>query len=131
MSLGPTVLRPTTIPMLSVVNTVIAIGFGLLALFLDGAARFASVAVAIGFVIGAVWILFQARRSSVLIDVNQFIVKDGGRQRRFEIAQIESVDLRRLRGHIRFKDGSSVALPLEGRDLMEAGLLLTPRPADI
>lgn len=130
MSLGPTVLRARTIPLLSTVCAFLALGFVLLGIFLDGSIRLAAFAITLAFLAAGAWNLFQARRSAVLIDTNQFIVKDGGKQARFDISQIESVDLSRLRGHVRFKDGTSVTLPLEGEDLMEAGLLLNPSGRD-
>lgn len=130
MSLGPTVLRPQTVPVLTTVCAILAVAFVALALFVDGNLRLAGFGIAAGFAMLGAWNFFQARRSAVLIDVHQFIVKDGGRQRRFDISQIEVVDLSRLRGQVRFKDGTSVTLPLEGDDLMEAGLLLNPSRRD-
>ncbi len=130
MSLGPTVLTPRTVPLLTAVCAVLAVGFVLLGIFLDGTIRLAAFGIALAFFAGGAWNLFQARRSAVLIDTNQFIVKDGGKQARFDISQIDSVDLSRLRGQVRFKDGTSVTLPLEGDDLMEAGLLLNPSDRD-
>ena len=126
MSLGPVMLKPRTVPMLSGLLGLLAAIFVILALFLDGTVRSIALVIAAGFLLWAAWVLVQARRSAVLIDTHQFIVKTGGRQTRFEISQIESVDLSRLRSQVRFKDGSSVTLPLEGDDLMEAGLLLNP-----
>jgi len=126
MSLGPVMLKPRTVPMLCGLLGLLAAIFVILALFLDGTVRSIALVIAAGFLLWAAWVLVQARRSAVLIDTHQFIVKTGGRQTRFEISQIESVDLSRLRSQVRFKDGSSVTLPLEGDDLMEAGLLLNP-----
>lgn len=117
--------------MLSTACIVLALAFVALALFVDGSIRLIGFAIAAAFAAAAGWNFFQARRSAVLIDANQFIVKDGGKQRRFDISHIESVDLSRLGGHVRFKDGTSVTLPLEGDELMEAGLLLHPPGSEI
>ncbi|MEM9654048.1 MAG: hypothetical protein AAGA65_18285 [Actinomycetota bacterium] len=126
MSIGPTVLKPRAVPLLTTVCLVLAVAFVALGFFLDGTVRTAAFGVAAAFVLVGGWNLFQSRRSAVLIDTHQFIVKDGGKQTSFEIDRIESVDLSRLRGHVRFTDGTSITLPLDGNDLLEAGLLLNP-----
>ncbi|MEM7276425.1 MAG: hypothetical protein AAF547_25355 [Actinomycetota bacterium] len=126
MSFGPTVLRRRSVRVLAVVAAVVAVAFGVLALLLDRWMAGAAMAIAGVSLLAMIWHLVQSRRSAVLIDTNQFIVKDGGRQERFDRAEIDSIDLSRLRGQVRFKDGSSVTLPLDGDELIEAGLLLSP-----
>lgn len=126
MSLGPTVLRSRKIPFTSLAAILLSGFFVVQALVVDGQARGLSLLVAAAFAAGAVWTWFQRRRSAVLIDADQFIVKDGGRQRVYDLAAIEHVDLSSLRGHVVLSDGRSVSLPLEGDQLIQAGLLLTP-----
>lgn len=126
MSLGPTVIRPDSVPFPTVACSLFAVFFAIQAVMINRWMTMASLAIALVFAIVAWWFWFQARRSLVLIDTHQFIVKDGHRERTFDTAEVETVDLSSPSGHIRFKDGTSVALPLEGRPLVRAGMLLSP-----
>ncbi len=126
MSLGPTVIRPNTIPFQSVACALLTVFFVIQAIIVDRWMTVLSLVIALIFAIGGLWYWFQARRSSVLIDQYQFIVKDGSKQRTFERSEVANVDLSSLDGHVTFKDGSSILLPLDGRPLVEAGVLLNP-----
>ncbi len=127
MTVGPAVLRSQSVPYLSVACAAIAAFFGVQAIIVDRWMMVLSLVLATIFGLGALWYWLRSRRSAVLIDRATFTVKAGRRQRSFEIADIEKVDLGARSGHVRFKDGSTVTLPLEGRQLVEAGLLLEPR----
>ncbi|MGI9597246.1 MAG: hypothetical protein ACR2QK_13875 [Acidimicrobiales bacterium] len=126
MSFGPAVIRPNSIPFPTVACAVIVLFFGIQAIIVDSWMAVLSLTIAAVFLLGAAWYWLQARRSSVLIDSNQFIIKDGSKQKRYERSDIAAVDLSSLRGHVTMKDGTEIMLPLEGRPLVEAGLLLTP-----
>lgn len=129
MSLGPTVIRPNSIPFPTVACAVIALFFVIQAIIVNSWMTVLSLVIAGIFAAGAAWYWFQARRSSVLIDQEQFIVKNGAKQSTFARSQIKSIDLSSLDGQVQFKDGTSVDLPLDGKPLVEAGILLTPVPA--
>jgi hypothetical protein len=126
MSLGPTVFRPRAVPFPTIGCGLIALFFVIQGIIVNRWMTVLSLAIAALFAIAACWFLFQARRSSVLIDANQFIVKTGARQNTYDIDQIENVDLSSVSGHVRFRDGSTTDLPLQGNELVEAALLLSP-----
>ena len=126
MSLGPAVLRQQSVPFLSLACLLFTVFFVIQGFLVSGLLTVLSLVIAAIFAAAGLWFWFQARRSSVLIDREQFIVKDGAKQETFQRSDIESIDLASLRGHVRFKDGSSLTLPLEGKQLVEAGLLLSP-----
>ena len=130
MSIGPVVLRPRSPPFLMVVAGLLAAFFVAQGLIVDRWMAWLSLAIAAVFIGGGAWFWFQARRSVVLIDAEEFIVKDGGRERTYRRADVAAVDLSALAGHVRLRDGSTVTLPLEGRVLIEAGVLLSPAPVD-
>lgn len=126
MSIGPTVFHQRSLPFPTLACLAIAAFFVLQAIVVNGWMMVLSLALAVLFLFAAGWYLLEARRSSVLIDAEQFIVKAGARQTTFERADIASVDLSSPVGHIVLKDGSIITLPLEGDELVRAGLLLTP-----
>lgn len=130
MSIGPVVLRPRPVPPLAILAAIVAVVFVVLGLVLDRWMAGVAAGIAIVFVLAGFWLVLQARRSVVMIDTHQFIVKAGGRQQTFERTQIDTIDLSRLRGQVRFTDGTSVTLPLVGDQLVEAGILLSPSVAE-
>lgn len=126
MTTAPVVLRPQGMPFLTIVALLLTAFFGVQAIIVSGAMTTLSLLIALVFLAGAAWFLFQASRSSVVIDRDQFVIKDGSRQRTYERKDIDSVDLSSLSGHVKMNDGTSVTLPLDGRPLIQAGMLLSP-----
>lgn len=127
MSLGPAVFtaRPfPTIARIYVALTLVLVG---VALVTGGAVRIGLFCAAVCGAGLVGWYLWRARSAAVLIDAHQFIVKAGGSQDTFDLDQIDQLDLSPLRGRVRFRDGTSVVLPLDGPELVEVGLLLAPR----
>ncbi|MGH1488374.1 MAG: hypothetical protein ACRBK7_03115 [Acidimicrobiales bacterium] len=126
MSFGPSVFRPRAIPFPTIGCALIALFFVIQAIIVNSWMTVLSLAIALIFALAAAWYWYQVRQSSVLIDANQFIVKSGSKQRTFETDAIADIDLSSPTGQITFKDGTTTNLPLEGKQLVEAALLLMP-----
>ncbi len=131
MSIAATVFRSNRMPFIALACVVVAIFFVLQALLMIfmGMAGLAilSIVVAAVFGLGALWLYRISRASAVVVNPTQFIVKSGKAETAYDRDQIDSIDLRSLRGQLTMKDGSNVWLPLEGNDLIEASILLSPR----
>lgn len=126
MTVAPVVIRSRSTPFFSVAAAILVVYFVIKALVLDGGpAVFSLVLGAVASTLG-LWWLWRARRRVVVIDGDQLIISSGGRSRVYSRAEIVSVDLASLDRQVVFTDGSGIRLPLEGRDLVEAGFLLTP-----
>ncbi len=126
MSIGPTVFRPRAVPYPTIGLGVIALFFVIQAIIVNSWMTVLSLVIALVFALAAAWFWLQARRSSVLIDANQFIVKTGSTQKTYDTDSIADIDLSSINGHITFNDGTSTDLPLQGDQLVEAALLLMP-----
>lgn len=126
MSLGPTVFRPRAIPYTTIGCGLIALFFVIQAIIVNSWMTVLSLVIALVFALAAAWFWFQARRSSVLIDTNQFIIKTGSKQKTYDTDSIADIDLSSVAGHISFKDGTRADLPLQGDQLVEAALMLMP-----
>lgn len=129
MSIGPTVFQPKSIPYPTIGCGLIALFFVIQAIIVNSWMTVLSLVIAAIFALAAIWFVMRARQSSVLIDANQFIVKSGSKQKTYDTDTIADIDLSSVNGHITFKDGSSTDLPLEGKQLVEAAMLLMPAAA--
>lgn len=96
------------------------------ALVMDGGVALFSLIMAAVLAAVAMWWLVRVRRSSVVIDGDRLMVKRGARTATYDRTSIESVDLADTGRQVRFRGGSAIGLPLEGKALIEAGLLLSP-----
>lgn len=126
MSATPVVLRFSGTPFLSVAAVVVALYFLVKALLMDGGVVPFSLVMAATLVTAAAWWFRCSRRFSVVIDGDQLIINRGSRTATYDRSSIESVNLADSGRQVRFRDGSAIGLPLEGRALIEAGLLLSP-----
>ena len=131
MTIGPVVLRQQGLPFLGIACLVLTAFFIIQGLIVSGVMTLLSLAIAAIFALGALWYWFRARQSSVLIDESHVIIKEGRKQLTVDRGSIESVDLSSLVGQVRLDDGSALDLPLEGKPLIEAGVLLSEIPADV
>ncbi|MDH4280232.1 MAG: hypothetical protein OEW83_19365, partial [Acidimicrobiia bacterium] len=96
------------------------------ALLLDGGPAVFSLLLGAAVAVTGLWWLWRAGQRAVVIDGDQLIIRSGQQSRVYSRAEIVSIDLSSLDRQIMFTDGSGIRLPLEGRELIEAGFLLTP-----
>lgn len=124
---APVVIRSRTTPFFSVACAVLVIYFVVKALVLEGGPAVFSLLLGAVAAIAGLWWLWRAGRRAVILDGDQLIIRSGQQARVYSRADIVSIDLSSLNRQIVFSDGSAIRLPLEGRELVEAGFLLTPR----
>lgn len=126
MTIAPAVIRSRTTPVLSVACAALVVYFLLKAAILDQELRaFSLLLGGLAAVVG-LWWLRRARRTSVVIDREQFTVYRGGRSASYARNDITGIDLAGFEQHVSFADGTGIKLPLEGQELVEVGFLLTP-----
>lgn len=127
MSISPVVLKSQSVPFQSMASAVVLVYFIVKSLVFGGAvAAFSLFLGAIAALVG-LWALWSARKSSVVIDGDTFTVVRRGRATSYERSRVSDVDLSGLDRHLTLDDGTGVRLPLEGKALVEAGLLLGPQ----
>lgn len=105
---------------------VLVVYFVVKALVLEGGAAVFSLLLGAGAAVAGLWWLWRAGRRAVVLDGDQLVIRNGRQSRVYSRAEIVSIDLSSLDRQIVFSDGSGIRLPLEGRELVEAGFLLTP-----
>jgi len=123
---APVVIRSRSTPFLSVACAVLVVYFVVKALLLDGGPAVFSLLLGAAVAVTGLWWLWRAGQRAVVIDGDQLIIRSGQQSRVYSRAEIVSIDLSSLDRQIMFTDGSGIRLPLEGRELIEAGFLLTP-----
>ena len=126
MTAAPVVIRSRSTPFLSAACAVLVVYFVVKALLLDGGPAVFSLLLGAAVAVTGLWWLWRAGRRAVVIDGDQLIIRNGPQSRVYSRAEIVSIDLSSLDRQIVFTDGSGIRLPLEGRELIEAGFLLTP-----
>jgi len=126
MTATPVVIRSRSTPFFSVACVIVLGYFVIKALVFDGDSAVFSMVLGAIVAVAGLWWLWRARQRSVVVNGDQLIVTDGSRTLVRSRAEIESVNLAALGDQIHFTDGSGLRLPLEGRELIEAGVLLTP-----
>ncbi|MDH5520866.1 MAG: hypothetical protein OEZ14_10085 [Acidimicrobiia bacterium] len=126
MTAAPVVIRSRSTPFLSVACAVLVVYFVVKALLLDGGPAVFSLLLGAAVAVTGLWWLWRAGQRAVVIDGDQLIIRSGQQSRVYSRAEIVSIDLSSLDRQIMFTDGSGIRLPLEGRELIEAGFLLTP-----
>jgi membrane protein implicated in regulation of membrane protease activity len=127
MTIGATVLKPSGTPFPTIALGVLTAFFVIQAFIVSGWMTVLSLVVALIFAAAAAWVWWRSRRSAVLINPDDFTVANGTSQRTYARSDVVAVDLSAPHGQVSLADGRRVTLPLEGRDLIEAGLLLTPQ----
>lgn len=123
---APVVIRSRTTPFFSVACAVLVVYFAVKALVLDGGPAVFSLVLGAVAAVAGLWWLWRAGRRTVVLEGEQLIIRNGRQSRVYSRAEIVSIDLSSLDRQIVFTDGSAIRLPLEGRELVEAGFLLTP-----
>ena len=126
VSIAPVVIRSRSTPFFSVACAVLVVYFVAKAALLDGGPAVFSLFLGAIVAVAGLWWLWRAGRRSVVIDGDQLIITDGHQTRIYSRAEIVSVNLASIDRHLVFTNGSGIRLPLEGRELIEAGYLLTP-----
>lgn len=126
MTTAPVVIRSQSTPFLCVASAVLVVAFAVKALVLDGGPAVFSLVLGAVVAVAGLWWLWRARHRAVIIDGDRLTISGVGRSRVYSRAEIVSVDLASPDRQIIFTDGSGVRLPLEGRELVQAGFLLTP-----
>jgi hypothetical protein len=111
-----------------VAAAVFVVYFVVKAVVLGGSVGMFALTQAAAVAAAGIWVILRSRRSSVMIDADHFTVIRGRRSETFLRQEVAAVDLSGFARHLTMADGTGVRLPLEGRALVEAGLLLTPRP---
>jgi len=79
------------------------------------------------FVLLSFWWYRRSQQSSVIIDGDTVTINRGRQTQTFRRSDIAKVDLSSASRQLTFGDGTGTSLPLEGRSLVEAGILLNPR----
>lgn len=126
MTFAPAVFRPKHVPGLAIAAGLVAIFFLVQALIAGGMMRVFALVLAAIFAAIAIWYYMSARRASVIVRGESFTIQDGRSETTYERSDIESIDLRSLKGQLKMRDGKHVWLPLEGSQLVEISLLLAP-----
>ncbi len=127
MSAVPAAIHSRSTPFFSVACAVLVVYFAIKALVLDGGAAQFSMILGALVALAGLWWLWRSRKRTVVIDGDQLIITSGSRTRVYSRAEIVAVDLASIENQVMFTDGSGIRLPLEGRELIKAGFLLTPR----
>lgn len=105
---------------------ILVLYFVVKAVLLDGGPAVFSLLLGGFAAVAGLWWLWRARHRAVVLDGDQLVIRNGRQSRVYSRAEIVSIDLSSLDRQIVFTDGSAIQLPLEGRELVEAGFLLTP-----
>lgn len=126
MTIAPVVIRSRSTPFFSMACAVLVVYFVIKALVLEGGPAVFSLIMGAVAASAGLWWLWRARRRSVVIDGDQVVITSGARSQTYSRAEIVGVNLASLDDQVVFADGSGARLPLEGKDLVEAGFLLTP-----
>lgn len=131
MTIAATVFRSNRMPFIALACLVVAIFFLLQAVLMVVMSMIPlailSIVVAVVFALAAAWLHRISRESAVVVNTEQFIVKSGGTETTYNRSDIAAIDLSSIRGQLTMKDGTNVWLPLEGGDLIEASILLSPQ----
>ena len=127
MTTSPTVLRNSGLPFLTIASGILVIYFVAKAVLIPGAAAVFSLVMGGLVALAGFWWYRRSQATSVIVDSDTFTVTRAGRSESYERAQVAAVDLSSPFEQVKFRDGSGVALPLEGRSLVQAGILLSPR----
>jgi len=130
MTFAPAVFKPKHVPGLAIAAGLVAIFFLIQALIAGNMMRIFALVVAAIFACIAVWYYLSARQASVTVRRDSFTVQAGKAETTYERSDIESIDLRSLKGQVKLRDGRQVWLPLEGSELVEVSILLAPEPQD-
>lgn len=128
MTTSPTVLRNNGMPFLTMASAVLVVYFLVKAVLIPGAAAVFSLIMGALVALAGLWWYRRAQRANVVIDADTFTVNTGRRSDTYQRADVASVNLSSAMEQVRFRDGTGIALPLEGRSLVQAGILLSPRP---
>ena len=126
MSTAPIVIQSRSTPFLSVSCAILLAYFVVKATVLEGGPAIFSLVLGATVAVVGLWWLWRSQRRSVLIDGDRVVITNGRRSSSHSRAEIVSVNLASLEDQIVFANGSGVRLPLEGNDLVRAGVLLTP-----
>lgn len=126
MTTPPVVIRSRSTPFFSVGCAILVVYFVVKALVFDGGPEVFSLTLGAVVAASGLWWLWRARQRAVVIDGDQLVIRNGERSTVHSRAEIDSVNLAALGDQVLFIDGTGVRLPLEGRELIEAGFLLTP-----
>ncbi len=127
MSETPTVFRSRSVPFFSVASAVLVVYFIVKAMLLSGGPALFSLIMGAVVSTAGLWWLWRAGQRSVILDGDRLVIRDGQRSRVYSKAEIVTVDLSSVDRQVVFTDGSGIRLPLEGRELVAVGYLLTPR----
>ena len=126
MSIAPVVIKPKSTPFFSIACAILVIYFVLKWLLLGGDPGVFSLIMGAVAAVAGLWWMWRARQASVIVDRDQFTVTRQGRSQAYTRSDVASVDLSSLDHHVTFVDGTGIRLPLEGNELVHAGVLLTP-----
>lgn len=129
MTVGPTVLRNNGLPFLTMASAVLVVYFLVKAVLIPGAAAVFSLIMGAIVALVGFWWYRRSQRANVVIDAESFTVNSGRRSKSYQRAQVESVNLSSATAQVKFVDGTGIVLPLEGRALVQAGILLSPDPS--
>ncbi len=126
MTTGPVVISSRSTPFFSITCAVLVAYFLVKAWILDGGPAVFSLILGAVVALAGLWWLWRARVRSVVIDGGQMVINNGSHSSAYSRADIVSVNLAAVDRQVVFADGSAIRLPLEGRELIKAGYLLTP-----
>jgi len=126
MSIAPVVIKSRSTPFLSIACAVLVVYFIVKALVFRGEIGVFSLMVGAVVALVGIWGLLRSQGSSVVIDDDQFVINRGGNTVIHRRSDVAEVDLSGLDRHLTLTDGTGVRLPLEGADLVHAGILLSP-----
>lgn len=119
-------IRSQSTPFFSLACAILVAYFVIKAVVLDGGPAVFSLLLGGVAAVAGLWWLWRAGRRAVVLDGDQLIIRDGQQSRVYSRAEIVSIDLSSSDRQVVFTNGSGIRLPLEGRELVEAGFLLTP-----
>jgi len=126
MTIAPVVIKSRSTPFFSMACAILVIYFVIKWLVLGGdPGVFSLIMGGVAAVVG-LWWLWRARQAAVIVDGDQFTVIRRGRSQTYSRGDVASVDLSSLDNQVTFVDGTGTRLPLEGKELVHAGVLLTP-----
>ncbi|MDH3294452.1 MAG: hypothetical protein OER95_09055 [Acidimicrobiia bacterium] len=126
MSTAPVVIRPKSVPSLSVACAILLVYFVAKAMIFGGDVGLLSLVFGAVVAIVGLWALWRRRRTVVVIDGDDVTITRGRSSTSFQRFDVASIDLSGLDHHLKMADGTGVRLPLDGRQLVEVGLLLSP-----
>ncbi len=127
MTTSPTVLRNTGVPFLTIASGILVLYFLAKAVLIPGTAAVFSLVMGALVALAGFWWYRRSQQTSVIIDANTFTVTRAGRTESYDRSEVSAIDLSSPLEQVKFRDGSGVSLPLEGRSLVQAGILLSPR----